>query len=184
VTVHRQAGDLLTMALVMSNDEPLSAYSFSLEFDRSDVELEVVSAVQWLGIAVGARGADYRPIVDPCTAYRACQNSSPGSPGYWGIFNAVRDLGQGFVPPALPPGSYQVGTVTWRTRAAKADGEDVFAGLFLAGVDGVTDGDFELIDAETLFRSASVILNPEPGTALLLGTGLCALAAARRARRP
>jgi len=49
------------------------------------------------------------------------------------------------------------------------------------GVDGFVDANSALIDDDVLFRNASVILNPEPGTGLLFGVGLVALAAMPRA---
>ena len=178
VTVHRPSGDLLTMALVMTNDEPISATQFGVGFNRGDQELTVSSAFLWAGVALGSQGAAFEPLIDLCpnTGYE-CSNASPGLVWpFHGLVNLPGLQARLFVP----AGTYQMGTVTWLTQGAASDGIDIFPVIDPA-MDGFGDAKFNLFDP--VLHSATVLLNPEPATALLLGAGLCALAAARRSRR-
>src|SRR5262245_35465077 len=172
VRVHQAAGDLLTMALVVTSDEPLLIYAFSLEFNRTDQELELVRAGQWPGTARG-----FAPVADPCRSGLYPYNCRNEPTGFWGTFNSLAGMDPTNL---LPPGAYEVGSTVWRTRDAKSDGADVFSGLFNTGVDAFGDGASELMDGRVLFHGATVNANPEPATAYLLGTGLLALAAVRR----
>jgi hypothetical protein len=181
VTVHQAAGDLLTMALVMTNDEPISLAQFGVEFNRDDQELSAASASLWAGVALGSRGEAFQPMfVGLCpedTGPRPCSNASPG---FLWPFLGLLTLPAMERHAFLPAGSYQMGTVTWLTQDARTDGADILATIDRS-VDGFGDATWALFDPT--LHSASVLLNPEPATALLLGVGVLALAAARRARR-
>ena len=60
------------------------------------------------------------------------------------------------------------------------DGPDVFSGLFNSGVDDIFDNLGSSV--VTTLNDASVNVIPEPSTALLLASGLVAIAAGRRRR--
>src|SRR5262245_2361665 len=94
------AGDTLTMAIVMTNDEALTAAVFSLHYDLGgDDHLDVVSAFQWQGVALDKGANDF---------FSPIGGLSPQGPTFVGSF-------QGFttnlaLPRVLPPaGAYSGG---------------------------------------------------------------------------
>jgi hypothetical protein len=170
-------GDTLTMALLLRNDQPLSAGIFSLGYDLGgDDELDVIAAIGWAGF----------PFFGPVPCPEFCIPSPPNlppigvTPTFVGSFG-----GAGSLPPAggAFAGGYQVGTVVWQVNpGVQSDGVDILSGLFNPGVDGFVGIAFDPIDHLVLFRTATVNLVPEPGTASLVGLGLVCLVALRRRR--
>jgi hypothetical protein len=166
-TVTAVAGDTLTMAVRMSNDQTLTAAVFSLNYDLDNKnELDVMSAFGWAGVAISKKGTDF---------FQPLSGFAPITPTFVGSFQGITTNFS--LPGVLPaPGSYQMGTVTWHVNGGTgADGADILSGLFFSGIDGFGDGGFNNIDNTILFRSASVNFIPEPGTASLLGLGLVGL---------
>src|SRR5262245_55616367 len=59
-------GDLLTLAIRLRNDIPLTVVVFSLRYDLDGGhELEVSSAFQWRGVALSKNGGDVFPPIGP-----------------------------------------------------------------------------------------------------------------------
>jgi len=181
-TIAAAAGDTLTMAVLMRNDQTLSVVQFNVNYDLPGPTdtLDVVSAFAWVGVTAGPMAANkFAPLSGP-----SCSN--PGT--VCGSFNSV--IG---VPPALPlpvfggafaaanPGGYQMGTITWVVNqvdpgtivAAFSTGQGFF------GAGGVQ------IPLSNLVLNPSVVNIPEPATAALLGLGLVGImAVGRRRSRP
>ena len=166
------AGDTLTMAVFLRNDEPLTQAIFSLNYDLDlNNELDVVSAFSWSGVFISKTGDRFQPFtpLDPPTA------TFVGS--FQGATTNVA------LPRTLPNSTgagYQMGTVTWHVNAGQQG--DVISGLLNFGIDSVNDATFGDMAARTLFGSATVVI-PEPATASLLGLGLIGLTLAGRRRR-
>ena len=171
-TVTVGSGDVLTMAVRMSNDQTLISAFFSLNYDLDgDDELDVQSATQWGGVVINEAGSDF---------FAPLTELSPITATFVGPFQGLStNLA---LPRPLPsPGSYQMGTVTWRVNAGvNDDGVDILS-FVNPGVDGFLDGFGNLIDGQggssnlIALHSATVNFIPEPGTASLLGLGLVGL---------
>jgi hypothetical protein len=174
-TVTAVASDTLTMAVLLTSDQILVLSNLSLTYDTDlGDELDIVSAIEWVGMGLNMQNT---------ITYLALQ---PGVPNQTATFIGSFDgATNDYTPPilGLPAGpTYQLGTVTWHATAnVSSDGADIFSGLFDVIVDGFGDAGFNNIDTAILFRSATVNLVPEPGTASLLGlVGL--VLAGRRSR--
>jgi hypothetical protein len=168
------AGDQVTMAVILRNDEPMTQAIYSLNYDLGgDNELDVVSAFSWGGvfISMSDRFQPFTPL-DPPTA------------NFVGSFQgATTNIALPRTLPNSPAGGYQMGTVTWQVTAnAENDGVDIISGILNFGIDSINDATFNDMAARTLFRGASVTI-PEPATASLLGLGLIGLALAGRRSR-
>ena len=171
------AGDTLTMAILMTNDEPLTAAVFSLNYDLAgDDHLDIVTAFQWHGLAINKAGSDF---FAPIGAF------SPQTATFVGSF-------QGFttnleIPRRLPPsggaysGGYQMGTVTWTVNAgAHGESSKVLSGILNFGIDVFGDGGFNEMNDGVQFNAATVNFVPEPSTAALLGLALLGIAVVAR----
>jgi hypothetical protein len=178
VTVSSPSGDVLTMAVMMRNDEVLTAAVFSLNYDLAGEELDVVSASNWAGIVFDTAPTRFFGAL---AGLQSVTSSFVGS--FNGAINPLDPLHQ--LPPAggAYAAGYQMGTVTWTTTNASSDGEDIISGLFNVGVDVFDNYTSETVNPRVLFRGATVNLVPEPGTGSLLGLGLAGLVIARWHRR-
>jgi hypothetical protein len=171
-------GDVVTMAVVMRNDVPLTVAVFSLHYDTDgDNELDVLQAFQWHGVALDKSGTDF---------FQPLSGLSPVSTTFVGSFQgATVNLS---LPRVLPPaagafaGGYQMGTVTWKVNFGWIDGADIVSGLLHFGIDAFADGGFNDMGGSVQFSGASVGV-PEPAAGALLGVGLGALALWCRRRR-
>ena len=179
-TVTVNAGDLLTMALVMRNDQTMTIAVFSTNYDLDgDNELDVISQFQWGGVALNKQATD---SFSPVGAF------SPTTATFVGSFQGATTNFGG--PRVLPPaagafaGGYQMGTIVWKVGGGvNNDGVDVISGLLNFGIDGFFNATFDDMANLVLFNSATVNAVPEPGTAMLLGLGLVGLVLAGRRGR-
>ena len=173
-TVDAAPGDTRAMAVRFTNDVDLFGIGFSLNYDLDGAnELDVTSAVQWVGVQLGTAGsilvlfAPLGPLGPPTSTF---------------IGTFVGAVIQNPTVLRLSPGTYQIGTVTWTVNAGvSTDGADILSGFFNTGIDGLGGANLEDISATALFHHATVnAVIPEPGTALLLGLGLALLSSCRR----
>lgn len=155
-------GDIVTAEVhVTAGAEGISSYGISIQFDS---DLDFISATELLPAAfsfnlnAGVDGSD---------------ESNGATPGHVLTFEAAT-FGTGAVG-----ATFLAGTISFRVVAPLSDGADIGAGLFNDGIDGVFDSSGYVV--ETVFGSAEV--TPEPGTVLLLGAGLAALAGRRNRHR-
>jgi hypothetical protein len=133
------AGDTLTMAVVMRNDEPLTIAVFSLNYDvDGDNELDVVSAFMWQGIPINETATDFFQPLNPLPPGFLVTSSFVGA-----FQGATSNLaGPRVLPPATSAfaGGYQMGTVVWKINAgANADGADIISGILYLGIDTFHD---------------------------------------------
>jgi hypothetical protein len=165
------------MAVVLRNDERLTAAFFSLDYDLDgDDELDVVSAFQWSGLAIAPRGPYFHYLAP-------VESLAPTTASFVGEFG-------GLVPPSpwrrtLRPasgafaGGYQMGTVVWRVNAGvESDGADITSGGAFYSAAGNYIADQLLFHPASVNASVSAV--PEPGTAALLALGLVGVALASR----
>lgn len=153
-------GDPVTVRIVVTpGPEGVSSYGISLRFDD---ELDLAGAVEHLP-------AGFDLNLSP--GFELLSESSGSSLGQVSSCEAAA-LGAG-----AGPGSFVACELTFLATAALADdGADLVAGLFATGVDGIFSAAGADLAASAAFGSASLVPIPEPGVALLLATGLLALA--------
>lgn len=181
-------GDVLTLGLVMTNEQTLGSHAVSLMFDTDlGNELNLYNpngGANWSGTTYGTSTmtSTYAPIAPIGSGGLTVYESTSAIPGRIHSFHSILEI---WGPPFLPTGTYLVGTARFVANTVTADGADVFAGLFNPGIDGVFDEiGFELPTNALVFGSASVNPIPEPDTAALVGLGLVGIVvvARRRAR--
>src|SRR5262245_23555528 len=158
-----KASDTFVMHAVMTNDQTLTAAVFSINYDLGGQNtLDVNTAFQWHGQAIAKNPLNgvFAPLAP----------LNPVTPTTIGSFQGITSNFS--LPAVLPPGSYQMGTVTWH---ANSPGDVDITSFIVAGIDGFGDGGFNNIDNQVLFRTSTVNIIPEPATASLLGLGLVGL---------
>jgi hypothetical protein len=167
------AGDRLTMAILMRNDEDLTAAVFSLSYDLDGADrLDIVSAAQWQGIAIDEAGTDF---------FAPIGGLSPPTDTFVGSFQGFTTNLElpGTLPPAAGPfaDGYQMGTVVWSVKAgAHGESTRILSGLFNPGIDVFGDAAFGEMNDRVVFNTATVNYVPEPSTAALLALALVGLA--------
>jgi hypothetical protein len=173
-TVVALPGDTLRMALRVRNDQSFSMTFFSLSYDLDEGdELDVVSAVEWAGLPF------FGP---PCSLCFPPASTSTFVGPFRGQMRSTGGLPLPVAGGAFA-GGYQVGTVVWNVNAGVNDhGADIISGLPFGTEYGFFDAAFNNVTHSVLFRSATVNFVPEPGTVLLLGLGLLAVALRQRRR--
>jgi hypothetical protein len=160
-------GDDLTLAMYLSvGSEGVSSYGISILFDEDLLdELDVVEVTEHL-----PAGLDFHFT----PAIQLGRESNGLVVGRLLTFEAATIFDG-------PTGErFRVATVVFRvTDRVASDGDDVRAGLFNPGIDGIFSNSGSDI-SPTLFPTARVDFIPEPTTGVLLAAGLLCLAAARR----
>lgn len=166
----------LTMAVLLTNDQTLTAAVYSLNYDlEGNDTLDVLAQFGWSGVGI-AGGA----------VFKALSPLQPPTPTFIGSFQGLTS--QLSPVKTLPKsggafaGGYQMGTVVWHVNGGPP-GTQVLSGAFNGGIDAFGDGAFNDITNLVEFRSASVNFIPEPGTASLLGLGLVGLVLMGRRNR-
>ena len=184
-TVTAAPGDTLVMNIVMRNDVGLSGHAFSIQYDLSGTpanhELDVVGRLNWLGISMNKTNTQYGPLGGPPGGF---STTTPTFVGSWQSTNGASSNLLLLPSAGAFAGGYTIGTVGWKVSGGVAtDGQDILAGYFNPGVDGLGGANFGDIAGTALFHGATVNVVPEPGTAALLGFGLVGLVLAGRRNR-
>jgi hypothetical protein len=167
-SVSVDVSDEITMALIMKNDEALTAAIFSLSYDLGGDTLDVVSAVQWSGLPINKAGTDF---------FQPLAGLNPISSTFVGAFQGVTTNLS--LPRTLPvaggafAGGYQMGTVVWHGKVPGAT--TITGGIINVALDAFGDAAFNNISNLVAPDSVAVTVIPEPGTASLLGLGLLGL---------
>jgi hypothetical protein len=185
-------GDQITLQIeFFPEDIEVAAFQLSADFDLDGGnELDLVSCTTTVLHIDSASGAIYTPVT-PCGG-----NPGPGN----GVANVESQIGTGgqangmnlfasLFGPHQSSGSILLGEITFAVNQPLTDGADIHVGSLRETFDGVTGRPPGAEHWDTylwprvVLGTASVIANPEPGTAALLGLGLIGLGAARRRRR-
>jgi hypothetical protein len=152
-TIEAQNGDILTAQLWLAADvEGIFCYSVSLEFDQDlDDELDLVSTTGFL-----PAGFDTNIGANPASS----SESSGGAAGTVYSFDACC-----FLPPCGPVStSFLIGEIEYDVVNVSSDGEDLFTGLFNAGIDGIGDSSGANISFSAIFSNATVDSAVPPAT--------------------
>lgn len=183
-TIDATTGDVLTLAIRMTNDQPLAGHAVSIAFDTDlGDELNLFrphGGTEWEGIQILFRFS-YTPLVFGLGPPPAIE--STGSVA--GRIDTFESSKAPSTPP-LPAGTYTIGTARFTATGVPSgyDGPDVFIGLFNTGVDRVLDDLNQPLPASSLvFNTATVNYVPEPGSAALVVLGLLAVSLTARHRR-
>jgi hypothetical protein len=123
-TIIAAPGDELKMSVIMTNDQPLTAAIFSLNYDLDGKnELDVVSAEQWEGVQV-------RATPPPPCFFQPVAGMQPPTDTFVGSFQGfVTCLSPAAVPLPRAGGAnpfWVMGTVTWKVNSGvSTDGADI-----------------------------------------------------------
>ncbi|MDJ0850676.1 MAG: PEP-CTERM sorting domain-containing protein [Myxococcota bacterium] len=173
--------------LLLTSTDALRFHSISVGWDDSK-GLDLVRAAQWVGVNLQRRPLVYHLPVNPAPCKDFSGSPRPPDPGfpYCSSFSGAKTT-RAVPPPALSPGTYNIGTIVWDTTAVGPGQSPVFP--FVLSVndetvvvrppDGGPRDTIYITGTETLLPSFITVI-PEPATAGLLGLGLWGLLLVRR----
>jgi hypothetical protein len=165
------AGRCLDITMTLTGDTLIAAGT-SVQYDSSS-GLVFSKGFQWFGVTfVEGKGTGTFAPLGTRTSYLF-------SPGVVSDFNGFVPPPNG--PPALPAGTYKLGTIVWTTSGVTTN---TILNAFLAPLDAFGNGAKLNISSTVVLNKAFLNVIPEPGTASLLGLGLVGLiVAGRRSRK-
>lgn len=182
-TISAKPGDEVTLQIDFHPEgTEIAGLFFSADYDLNGMnELDLVSCTTTPVQIDPVSGSVYMDIPFCGDNQGSAFPNVESAPGLAGEVNGMAILTSS--PPYQSTGTIVVGEMTFRVNQPLTDGADISVGVLRPGLDGLIISTGEnLLLPRVVLATASVIVNPEPGTAGLVVLGLIGLGAARRRR--